>query len=55
MSDSQKYKEKYLQLKNKYNDVRPNAMFLEENTITFPCYDGVDVSYIVGKIKEYKL
>ena len=41
--------------KNKYNDVRPNAMFLEENTITFPCYDGVDVSYIVGKIKEYKL
>ncbi|PUE63769.1 DegT/DnrJ/EryC1/StrS family aminotransferase [Arcobacter caeni] len=39
--------------KNKYYDVQSNAMFLEENTITFPCYDGVDVAYIVKKIKEY--
>ncbi|PHR69822.1 MAG: spore coat protein [Arcobacter sp.] len=39
--------------KNKYNDVQKNAMFLEENTITFPCYDDVDIKYIVAKIKEY--
>ena len=38
---------------NKYNDVQPNAMFLEKNTITFPCYDDVNVEYIVNKIKEY--
>ncbi|PLY05609.1 MAG: DegT/DnrJ/EryC1/StrS family aminotransferase [Arcobacter sp.] len=39
--------------KNKYNDVQKNAEFLENNTITFPCYDGVDVEYIAKKIKEY--
>ena len=39
--------------KNKYDNVQPNAMFLEENTITFPCYDGVDVEFIVKNIKEY--
>ena len=37
----------------RYNDIQPNAKFLEDNTITFPCYDGVDVEYIVQKIKEY--
>ena len=37
----------------KYNDVQPNAKYLEENTITLPCYDGVDVEYISQKIKEY--
>ena len=37
----------------KYNNIQPNAMYLQENTITFPCYDGVDVEYIVQKIKEY--
>lgn len=40
--------------KNKYNQVQPNAKYLEENTITLPCYDGVDIEFIVGKIKEYK-
>lgn len=39
--------------KNKYNSIQPNAKFLEENTITFPCYDGVDVDFILEKIKEY--
>lgn len=39
--------------KNRYNQVQPNAKFLEENTITFPCYDGVDVEHISQKIKEY--
>jgi len=40
--------------KNKYNDVQSNAMYLEENTITFPCYEGVNIGYIVEKINEYK-
>ncbi|MGJ0361828.1 DegT/DnrJ/EryC1/StrS family aminotransferase [Aliarcobacter cryaerophilus] len=37
----------------KYNDIQPNAKYLEVNTITLPCYDGVDVEYISQKIKEY--
>lgn len=37
----------------KYNDVQPNSKYLEVNTITLPCYDGVDVEYISQKIKEY--
>jgi len=40
--------------KNKYNSVQENAKFLEENTITFPCYEGVDIEYIVYKVKGYK-
>ncbi|QOY52681.1 DegT/DnrJ/EryC1/StrS family aminotransferase [Candidatus Sulfurimonas baltica] len=40
--------------KNKYNSVQPDAKFLEENTITFPCYDGVDIEYILDKVKDYK-
>jgi len=39
--------------KNQYNNVQPNSMYLEENTITLPCYEGVDISYISKKIKEY--
>jgi perosamine synthetase len=37
----------------KYNSIQPNAMFLQENTITFPCYDGVDLEYISQKIKDF--
>lgn len=40
--------------KNKYNQVQLNAKYLEENTITFPCYDGVDVKFIVEKIKKHQ-
>jgi len=40
--------------KNKYKNVQKNALFLEQNTITFPCYDGVDVKYIVEKVKSHK-
>ncbi len=39
---------------NTYNDVQPNAKYLEEQTITFPCYDDVDVEYIINKIGSYK-
>lgn len=38
---------------NKYKDIQPNAKYLEENSITLPCYDGVDIVYISNKIKEY--
>ncbi len=40
--------------KNKYNSVQPNAQYLENNTITFPCYDNVDIGYIITAIKNYK-
>lgn len=39
--------------KNKYNNVQPNAMYLELNTITLPCYDDVDVFLISKTISEY--
>lgn len=28
--------------RNKYNDIQKNALFLEQKTITLPCYDGLD-------------
>jgi len=37
----------------KYNDVQPNALFLEKNSITFPCYDDVDIEYIIEKITRF--
>lgn len=37
----------------KYNDVQPNSKYLEQNTITLPCYDGVDVDYIFEKISDF--
>ena len=37
---------------NKYHSIQPNAVSLEQETITFPCYDGVDVNYICQKVKE---
>ncbi|NEW60728.1 DegT/DnrJ/EryC1/StrS family aminotransferase [Sulfurovum sp. bin170] len=40
--------------KDKYNDVQPNALYLEKNSITFPCYDGVDIEYILKKINKYR-
>ncbi len=39
--------------KRKYNQVQPNALFLEQNTITFPCYDGVNIDYIVEQIRKF--
>ncbi|MBD3842271.1 MAG: DegT/DnrJ/EryC1/StrS family aminotransferase [Campylobacterales bacterium] len=38
----------------KYNNIQPNAKYLEVNTITLPCYDGVDVEFIIDKLKRYK-
>lgn len=39
--------------KNKYSKVQLNSKYLEDNTITFPCYEGVDVDFIVDKINKY--
>ena len=39
--------------KNKYNDVQQNAKFLEENTITFPCHDDVNIEYITKKVLKF--
>lgn len=41
--------------KDKYNNLQKNAIYLEKHTITLPCYDDVDVYYIIKKIKEYIL
>lgn len=32
--------------RDKYHDVQPNALWLEQNTITLPCHDGVDVEEV---------
>lgn len=41
--------------KNKYNNIQKNAYYLENKTITLPCYDGVDVDYITTKIAEFSI
>jgi len=38
--------------RSRYNDVQPNAWFLQENTITLPCYDGVDVARVCMEINH---
>lgn len=38
---------------NKYHDIQPNGKYLEQHTITFPCYDEVDVEHILIAVKHY--
>jgi dTDP-4-amino-4,6-dideoxygalactose transaminase len=38
--------------KDKYNDVQPNALWLERNTLTLPCHDGVDVGYVAKMVAD---
>ena len=38
--------------KKAYNSVQKNSHFLQQNTITLPCYDGVDVDRVVTAIKK---
>jgi len=38
---------------DRYQNIQPTAMALEQNTITLPCYDKVPVDYIVGCINEW--
>lgn len=37
----------------KYNAIQPNAKWLEDNTITLPCYEGVDVKLISSLIEDF--
>jgi len=41
--------------KNKYKHVQVNANFLENNTITLPCYNDVPVADICLLIKNYNV
>ena len=38
--------------RKKYNNIQNNSLFLENNTITLPCFDGVDIDYIAKSIEE---
>ena len=40
-------------LKAKYDDVQPNGLFLQENTITLPCYEGIDVEAVCECCKRF--
>ncbi|NLW78054.1 MAG: DegT/DnrJ/EryC1/StrS family aminotransferase [Ruminococcaceae bacterium] len=39
--------------KAKYNSVQPTALWLEQNTITLPCYDGVDAGLVAREVLAY--
>jgi len=39
--------------RNKYGQIQPNAAFLEKNTITLPCFEGVDVNHICESISKF--
>ncbi len=38
---------------SKYNDIQNNALWLEQNTITLPCYDEVDVARVTNSIIQF--
>jgi dTDP-4-amino-4,6-dideoxygalactose transaminase len=38
---------------DKYANIQPNAKWLEDNTITLPCYDGVSVEAVVAAIETF--
>jgi perosamine synthetase len=37
----------------KYNMIQPNSYFLEKNTITLPCYQGIETHYVNSEIKKF--
>jgi perosamine synthetase len=39
--------------KRKYHNVQKNSVFLEENTITLPCYEGIPVKVVCNVIKNF--
>ena len=39
--------------KEKYGDLQVNALWLEKNTITLPCHDGVDVEVVAESVLGY--
>jgi dTDP-4-amino-4,6-dideoxygalactose transaminase len=38
--------------KNKYKNVQSNAVWLEKNTLTLPCYNGVDINFVCDAIRR---
>ncbi len=38
--------------RKKYNSVQSNASYLEQQTITLPCHDDLDIDYIVESIEQ---
>ncbi|MCL2784456.1 MAG: DegT/DnrJ/EryC1/StrS family aminotransferase [Propionibacteriaceae bacterium] len=38
--------------REKYNDVQPHAHWLQQNTITLPCYSGVPIELVCQAIEE---
>jgi dTDP-4-amino-4,6-dideoxygalactose transaminase len=41
--------------REKYGSVQPNALFLQNNTISLPCYAGVPIDIVVEKVIEFVL
>lgn len=39
--------------KNKYNNIQPISCFLEDHTITLPCYADINVHVVVDAIQSY--
>ena len=39
--------------KNKFHQVQKNAWILDQNTITLPCFEGVNTSYVCKRIMEF--
>ena len=36
----------------KYKDPQPNSFFLMNNTITFPCFEGLEVQKVINAISS---
>ncbi|PAC90601.1 spore coat protein [Bacillus licheniformis] len=39
--------------RRKYRQIKPNSIFLEQNTITLPCHDQVNVDQVVSAIQSF--
>ncbi|MBB1175187.1 DegT/DnrJ/EryC1/StrS family aminotransferase, partial [Klebsiella pneumoniae] len=39
--------------RRKYRQIKPNSIFLEQNTITLPCHDQVNVEQVVSAIQSF--
>lgn len=39
--------------RDKYNDVQPNASFLQHNTVTLPCYEDIPVEEVCSAIADF--
>jgi dTDP-4-amino-4,6-dideoxygalactose transaminase len=39
--------------RRKYDDVQPNALFLQDNSVTLPCSERVDVQAVCAAIGDY--